>query len=445
MDEIDYNTKILNFLAMTETGDQEIASKYLEEVEWDESKAVNNFFKGAKININEITANTNDNNNIITNINDMQSTFTDRNLINQQLNINKKDSNKININNDKNSKWSFINKYFFKPINSLLNCCSEKRDVKKSEEKKIFQFLPNISDDFINFCQTIKRKIGIIIFYTSNNIPFLKNFISLLCRSSLSFNILKQNFIIYPLLANTNEGYRIHNIVSYNQLLFPSFVFCYNSSHNKDGISQYTLLNKNDVVSILESESITLNIFHDTLIGILKKLDINRNMNNNISNEFDKSFGPLTDAEILHQQNFEMEELEKEATKKEEELQKKIIYEEKKKKEEEIKIKEIKDKAMEAKDKIVDEPDENDPNCSVICFRYPDGETTKNRRFLKSHTIQNLYNFVTSLGEEIYTEKENNHFSLFQPFPPKKYEEMDNTLEKEGLFPNAVIQIREEE
>ena len=28
----------------------------------------------------------------------------------------------------------------------------------------------------------------------------------------------------------TNEGYRIHNIVSYNQLLFPSFVFCYNSS-----------------------------------------------------------------------------------------------------------------------------------------------------------------------------------------------------------------------
>ena len=34
--------------------------------------------------------------------------------------------------------------------------------------------------------------------------------------------------------------------------------------------------------------------------------------------------------------------------------------------------------------------------------------------------------------------------SLNQPFPPKKYENMDNTLEQENLFPNAVIQIREE-
>ena len=49
-----------------------------------------------------------------------------------------------------------------------------------------------------------------------------------------------------------------------------------------------------------------------------------------------------------------------------------------------------------------------------------------------------------SLGREIYTEEENKCFSLYQPFPPKKYEEMENTLEKEGLFPNAIIQIREE-
>ena len=41
------------------------------------------------------------------------------------------------------------------------------------------------------------------------------------------------------------------------------------------------------------------------------------------------------------------------------------------------------------------------------------------------------------------TEKENNHFSLYQGFPPKKYDVMENSLEKEGLTPNAVIQIRE--
>jgi len=130
--------------------------------------------------------------------------------------------------------------------------------------------------------------------------------------------------------------------------------------------------------------------------------------------------------------------------KKEEELEKEKKKEEKRKKEEEIKMKEIVDKAEEAKAKIVDEPNEDDPNSTIICFRYPDGEKTKNRRFLKSNTIQNLYDYITSLGQEIYTENENNHFSLYQPFPPKKYDIMENTLEKEGLFPNAVIQIREE-
>ena len=38
-EEIDYNSKILNFLAMAETNDQIIAAKYLEENDWDETKA----------------------------------------------------------------------------------------------------------------------------------------------------------------------------------------------------------------------------------------------------------------------------------------------------------------------------------------------------------------------------------------------------------------------
>ena len=92
----------------------------------------------------------------------------------------------------------------------------------------------------------------------------------------------------------------------------------------------------------------------------------------------------------------------------------------------------------------MEEPDKDNPDATTICFRYPDGERSKNRRFLKSNNIQNLYDFVTSLGEEIYTEKDNKTFSLYQPFPQKKYENMENTLEQEGLIPNAVIQIREE-
>ena len=51
---------------------------------------------------------------------------------------------------------------------------------------------------------------------------------------------------------------------------------------------------------------------------------------------------------------------------------------------------------------------------------------------------------MASLGEEIYTEKQYQNFSLHQPFPPKKYDNMEFTLEQEGLYPNALVQIKEE-
>ena len=437
--EIDYNAKILNFLAMTETSDQDVATKYLETSDWDETKAVNKFFN----NITPSISSTPINNNIINNINlpndeinniDIPTNRSTIGLINQD------DNNKtIKI----QKKQGFINKYFLGTIKFLLDCCSERREVTKNEEKKLFQYLPNLTDDFIYFCQSIKKKIGIIIFYTANNVAFLHNFINQISRSTLTMNIIKNNFIIFPLLSNTNEGYKIQEIVSDNQLLFPSFVFC-SKLNNSEQDYINTILNKYNIIKILESETITINVFHSTIIDISNKYIINNNNKKSKQNEFDNSFGPLTDAEILNQQNYEMEELEREVQKKEEKLNKEKMDEEKRKKEEEIKIKEIEDKAEEAKKKIVDEPNENDPESTEICFRYPDGEKTKNRRFLKTHTIQNLYDFVTSLGEEIYSEAENNQFSLYQLYPPKKYDIMENTLEKEGLVPNAVIQIRED-
>ena len=139
----------------------------------------------------------------------------------------------------------------------------------------------------------------------------------------------------------------------------------------------------------------------------------------------------------MQKQKNDMEALENQIQKKEEELKQEKLNEK-------LKLEEIENKANAAKLKIVEEPKEDNPDCSIICFRYPDGEKRIDRRFLKTNTIQNLYDYVTSLGKEIYTEEENNTFSLYQPFPPKKYEIMENTLEQEGLFPNAIIQIKEE-
>ena len=426
MEELDYQEKILNFLAMTETKDQIAASKYLEEANWDESLAVNNFYNKIDNSVNDM----NNNNNIINDI--TKSSSTDRNLID----INKKNIKYDKDNSTNNRKQNIFKKIFIFSLNFLRKCCSEKREVKKSEEQEIFKYLPNFTNDFFYFGEKIKQKCGIIILYTKNNIDFLNQIISQISRRTIISNILKKNFLFLPLLANTNEGYRLQNIISDKQLQFPSFIFCNNSMSNRDNMS---ILSKKDIIYILDNESITLNSFHKVLMDISKRLNLDNDVESDIK-EFDTSFDPLTDAEILAKQKNDMEELERQVQKKEKE--KKI--QEKKNEEEKKKLEDIEEKAKQAKIKILDEPNDDNPDCCTICFRYPDGEKTIQRKFLKNNIIQNLYDYVTSLGEEIYTEKENYNFSLCQVFPPKKFDVMENTLEKEGLFPNAVIQIKEE-
>ena len=437
MEEIDYSSKISNFLAMTETQDEEIAMKYLEKNDWDETKAVNNFYNDIDKNqINNELINENDNN-----INISNRTISD--LINDN-NINKN----MEINNNKSKKEGFIYKYFFKlPYQFILNCCLDNREVSKEDEKKLFRFLPNLMDDFLEFCHLIKKKVGIIIFYSGKNILFLKDLISHISRSTNSINLLKKYFVIYPILANTRESNKIQDLImdsndNNNELVLPSFIFCYNQTNNKNSYLN-PILNKNHIIFSLEGDSINADTFYEALKETSKYIE-NRNNINSFNTNLDKSFGLLTDGEILNHQKNEMEILERKVQLDEEKEIQEKIKEENMKKKEELVEKEIQEKAKIASEKILEEPNSDDPDSTVICFRYPDGERTKNRRFLKSHKIQNLYDYITSLGEEIYTEKDINKFSLYQPFPPKKYDNMENTLEMENLFPNAVVQIREE-
>ncbi len=193
---------------------------------------------------------------------------------------------------------------------------------------------------------------------------------------------------------------------------------------------------KGVIVSMFENDK-AANIYkntHQEIIGFL----------NEIKDEEEKELlGNMSDGEYLQKKKNDFEELER--IKEEEEKKKKLEEEEKEKKEVEEKkrLEEIENKAEEAKKIIVDEPEEGNPDATTIRFKYPDGKTEKDRRFLKTDTIQDLYNFVTSLGNEIYFERHNG-FSLCQPFPMIKYDNMKNTLEQEGLSPNAVIQIKEE-
>ena len=103
INSIEYIDKVLNFMAMTETGDPEVATKYLQAANWDETTAVNNFFSKIKVNNNfnnimknEPNMNNSNNNNIL-----------DKNLINNN-------NENINIrNNNKNFQENegFLSKY----------------------------------------------------------------------------------------------------------------------------------------------------------------------------------------------------------------------------------------------------------------------------------------------------------------------------------------------
>ena len=374
----DYETKIKNFMLMTETGDQDVAMKYLSSVNWDETAAVNKFYS----------------------------------RINQNIK-----NNNINNNSNNNNEGFFSS--LFSPIFSIfVSCFNNNKSEINIEDDKIFDLLPNKITDSTRFKQLINRRIGIIIFYDRKNIPFLNNFISHISRNTTIMNLLKQNFIILPLLSTTEKAEFIQKTITDSYLINPSFIFCYNFPDNN-------FLNKKSVIYMLQSENIQLDDFLNAVYKSLEKIGMKKN--------YDKSYDNLTDGEILERQREEIENLENDELK-QKEIENKVN---------EIQ-KEIETKANEIKKEIVDEPSEDDPDSTIICFRYPDGEKRIDRRFLKSHKIQNLYDFVTSLGKEIYTEEDNNSFSLYQAFPPKKYENMENTLEEEGLFPNAIIQIKEE-
>ncbi len=122
-----------------------------------------------------------------------------------------------------------------------------------------------------------------------------------------------------------------------------------------------------------------------------------------------------------------------EEKKKQEELKKQKEAEEKIKKEQELKD--------EKRKTLPPEPEEGNKEASKIMFRYPHTEQRVERRFMKTDKIGSLYDFVCTLGTEIF--EESGEFELITPFPFKIYNNKEKTLVEEGLYPNAVLQIRE--
>ena len=225
---------------------------------------------------------------------------------------------------------------------------------------------------------------------------------------------------------------------SFKKSLKASIIHNYNHDIKDDDISD-------DFKSVNPSEEM------DKLIENLGTTNINNNNSNNNDIKIQDSIFGLSDGQVMAKREQQMKELEKqeeEKIRKEREKKRKEEEEKQKIKDEENKIKkrneDYQKEAEISKQLLPEEPNEDNPNVSKIVLRYPDGGKTIERRFLKTDKINVLYLFVRSKGREIFFEQESNDFDLIFGFPPKNLDNSkNNTLDDEGLFPNALIQIRE--
>ena len=266
---------------------------------------------------------------------------------------------------------------------------------------------------------------------------------------------------------NNNKNNESHNYNDNEQgYIYQSNI--YNKSNNNNIYNQNENINNRINNINIPNQSINNNIPNESINNSKnfiyepnQSINSNNNINNqsinsninNMKNSINESKFKLKDSiyglsagEINMKREREMKELERqqeEKMRKEEEEKKKILAEEN-----ELKMKNEKyeKEALLCKQNLPNEPEESNSDVCRILFRYPDGEKNSERRFLKTDQINILYNYVKSLGKEIFSEPKLFNFDLFTGFPAKNLENSKNkTLEEEGLFPSSMIQIRERE
>lgn len=95
----------------------------------------------------------------------------------------------------------------------------------------------------------------------------------------------------------------------------------------------------------------------------------------------------------------------------------------------------------EAKERLPEEPEDNN-DVTTITFRYPSSKKAF-RKFNKDDKIELMFDFVYSLGDDIFNELKQEKFYFSQPFPNKiiEYSDKDETFLDMTLYPDALLDI----
>ena len=434
---IDYTEKIANFNLIVGNQHEDIAYKYLSKTGWDENKAANLFNEETK--------------------------KFDKALSKYMKHKERKEKmSPKNIN--------IYSEYSIDSINNFFNTLSnmfKKDNIQYTN--RYFSSFHNVIKQYNEFISKLKltSKPGVIMLYSANNLRILKNQIKSILAEPLSKELFLDNSFIYPAVDSSSEGDNFIGELNINKL--PSFIIC--RYKNEESLAIIGKLNIPFKLGdfrdkILEAELAYLQRPQKEKNNSNKNNnnnDVNNNQNkenkeyepnyadydfgdeeenlspdilNNLNNfEGSKSI-KMTDGQFLAYQELKLHELEKLE-------EKKNLENEKEQKNKEM-IEKENEESQKYKNNLRPEPEDSNPDKCIILFRFPDGEKTVQRKFLKTDKILMLYEFIKSLGREIFMEEDNHHFSLLQTFPYKLFDDIqEHTLEEEGLFPNSVLQIKE--
>ncbi len=429
--DINYGEKIETFKLMIENNNEDIALKFLQKANWDEEKAVILFHS-------ENLTNPQNYNTIISNP--------------YNSNYNKSNNNvpKVQISSFDFSKYEqcpikYPQKSGF--LSGILNFFGPKN---YSNEYGILNFnrIKGYASNYEVFIQNLRNKLGILFIYDDKTILSMKTVINGIIND-LSLLNLFNNKTVYPLYNLSETGKYILSNIHITKL--PIMLVCKYKNKSSFVVIKKTKpgnLSLDSVKEVIKSAEELVNSRNQNKTNTPNNNNIDSQCLNNDFNYDDFCF--LSNGEVIEQQKKDLEELEKKERDKNEKERK--LKEEKKREEERIekekreKLEEeklLKEKLIMLKNSLPPEPNDSNPNKCIIVFRYPDGSKNVERKFLKSEKIQILYNFIESIGREIYTETYINKFILIQTFPFKNLENKEKTLEEENLFPNAMLQIKE--
>jgi len=91
---------------------------------------------------------------------------------------------------------------------------------------------------------------------------------------------------------------------------------------------------------------------------------------------------------------------------------------------------------------LADEPEASNPESCAIVFRLPVTGSRVERRFLKTDSVQILYDFIDTQLHQITLEGDG-QYEILQTMPRKIYEDKDALLQEVGLFPRAMLVVKE--